>query len=157
MSKIMTKQCCFGPFHKAFRSYPLTPIKSTLSSLKQFLATESPLKMMKNAFYFTFKALLVLKGFKFLSWIFGLVEKRLDQKDKLKFRIYEVTNWLKQTIAIHILTRISRSKCNQAMKFGQLIEYNMRNIFFEKSYTKCGENTISRPFSKMPKLNISLD
>ena len=24
------------------------------------------------------------------------------------------------------------------MKFGQLIEYNMRNIFLEKSYIKCG-------------------
>ena len=24
------------------------------------------------------------------------------------------------------------------MKFGQLIEYNMRNIFREKLYTKCG-------------------
>ena len=24
------------------------------------------------------------------------------------------------------------------MKFGQLIEYNMRNIFPEKSYAKCG-------------------
>ena len=34
------------------------------------------------------------------------------------------------------------------MKFVQLIEYNMRNIFFEKSCTKCGEETISRPFSK---------
>ena len=30
-------------------------------------------------------------------------------------------------------------------------EYNMRNIFPEKSYTKCGEETIPRPFSK--KLN----
>ena len=29
------------------------------------------------------------------------------------------------------------------MKFGQLIEYNMKNIFLEKSYTKyCGEATI---------------
>ena len=34
-----------------------------------------------------------------------------------------------QKIAIHILTIISRNKCNQAMKFGQLIEYNMKNIF----------------------------
>ena len=42
----------------------------------------------------------------------------------------------KQTIAIHILPNISRRKGNQAMKFGQLIEYNMRNIFVEKSYTK---------------------
>ena len=35
--------------------------------LKQFLATEYPLKMMKNAFYFTLKSLFVLKIFKFLS------------------------------------------------------------------------------------------
>ena len=31
--------------------------------------------MMKNAFYFTVKALFVLKIFKFLSWLFGHVEK----------------------------------------------------------------------------------
>ena len=37
--------------------------------------TESPLKMMKNAFYFILKALLVLKVFKFLSWLFAHVEK----------------------------------------------------------------------------------
>ena len=52
----------------------------------------------------------------------------------------------KQTIAIHILPNISRSKGNQTMKFGQLIEYNMRNIFLEKSYTKCGGEIISRSF-----------
>ena len=44
----------------------------------------------------------------------------------------------KQTIAIHIMTNISRSKGNQAMKLGQLIEYNLRNILLEKSHTKCG-------------------
>ena len=32
-------------------------IKGILSSLRQLLATESPLKMMKNAFYSTLKAL----------------------------------------------------------------------------------------------------
>ena len=42
-------------------------IKGALSDLRQFLATESPLKMMNNAFYFTSKALFVLKIFKFLS------------------------------------------------------------------------------------------
>ena len=62
-----------------------------------------------------------------------------------------------QTIAIHILSNISRSKGNQTMKFGQLIEYNMRNIFVEKSYTKCAGETIPRPLSKMSKLSISLD
>ena len=35
----------------------------------------------------------------------------------------------KQTITMHILPDISRSKGNQTMKFGQLIEYNIRNIF----------------------------
>ena len=34
------------------------------------------------------------------------------------------------------------------MKFGQLIEYNMGNIFVEKSYTKCVRETIPRPLSK---------
>ena len=43
------------------------------------------------------------------------------------------------------------------MKFGQLIEYNMRNIFLEKPYTKCGGETSSIPFSGKLKLSISLD
>ena len=41
---------------------------------------------------------------------------------------------------MNILPDISRSKRNQKMKFGQLMEYNMGNIFLEKSYTKCGGN-----------------
>ena len=41
--------------------------KGALSGLKQFLTTESPLKMMKNTFYLTSKALFVLKICKFLS------------------------------------------------------------------------------------------
>ena len=61
-----------------------------------------------------------------------------------------------QTIVIHILSNISRSKGNQTMKFGQLIEYNMRNIFLEKLYTKCGGETSPRNFSEKIKLNISI-
>ena len=41
----------------------------------------------------------------------------------------------KSVITIHILPNISRNKGNWTMKFRQLIEYNMRNIFLEKSYT----------------------
>ena len=63
-----------------------------------------------------------------------------------------------QAIAIHILSNISRSKGIQTVKFGQLIEYKISNIFFfEKSYTKCGRETIPRPFSKKSNLRISLD
>ena len=53
-----------------------------------------------------------------------------------------------QTFAIHIFTNISRSKGNQAMKFGQLIEHNMRNIFFEKLFSDCGGETSPKLFSK---------
>ena len=56
-----------------------------------------------------------------------------------------------------MLTNISRSKGNQAMKFGQIIEYKMRNILLNKSYTKCGGETIPTPFSKKSKLSIFLD
>ena len=63
----------------------------------------------------------------------------------------------KQTIVVHILTNISRRKGDQTMKIGQLIEYYMRNIFLEKSCTKCGGETIPRPFSKKIKLSRSFD
>ena len=43
------------------------------------------------------------------------------------------------------------------MKFGQLIEYNLRDIFVEKSYRKCAAETIPRPFPTISKLSISLD
>ena len=49
--------------------------------------------MMKNAFYLTLKVLFVLKTFKFLSWLSGHVEKRLDLDDKSNFKIYDVTTW----------------------------------------------------------------
>ena len=62
-----------------------------------------------------------------------------------------------QTIAIHLLPNISRSKTNQATKFGQLIEYNIRSIFLEKSYTKCAGETIPRPLPKKSKLSMSLN
>ena len=54
----------------------------------------------------------------------------------------------KQTIPIDILSGNSRRKSNQTIKFGHLIENNMRNFFLEKS---------RRPFSKKSKLGISLD
>ena len=62
----------------------------------------------------------------------------------------------KQTIA-EILSNISRNKDNQKIKFGQLVEYNLRNILLEKSFIKCGGDVIPRAFSKKSKLSISLD
>ena len=50
-----------------------------LSGLRQFLAAESPLKMMKNIFVSSQK----FCSLKFLTWHFGHIEKRLDQKNKV--------------------------------------------------------------------------
>ena len=37
---------------------------------------------------------------------------------------------------MHMLPNISGSRGNQTMKFGQLIEYDKKNIFLENSYIK---------------------
>ena len=47
--------------------YKEDSVKGALIGLSQFLATGTPLKMMKNGFYFALKALFVLKIFKCLS------------------------------------------------------------------------------------------
>ena len=43
------------------------------------------------------------------------------------------------------------------MKFVQLIEYNVRNIFVEKQHTKYGGEASTNTFYKKLKLSISLD
>ena len=43
------------------------------------------------------------------------------------------------------------------MKFGESIECNMRNVFLEKSFTKCRGETSPRPFSEKLKLSLFLD
>ena len=52
----------------------------------------------------------------------------------------------KQTIAKHILPNVSRRKSNQAMKFGQLIECNMRNIFLKNHTQNVTEKLFPEPF-----------
>ena len=81
---------------------------------------------MKNAFYFLF-----LRYLNFCPDFFGHLGKRLDKKLKLisKFMTSEPE---KHTITIIVLTHITRSKGNQTDKFGQLIEYNVKNLFLQK-------------------------
>ena len=58
-------RCCKG-------SLPLRPfnVKGALSGLRRFLSIETLLKLMKNVFCFTLKALFVLKILNFLFWLF---------------------------------------------------------------------------------------
>ena len=63
-----------------------------------------------------------------MSWLFGHIEKRLR-------KIYDVTTWERNNFNTHILSNISRRKDNQTVKFGQFIEYIIRNIFL-KNHTQ---------------------
>ena len=60
-----------------------------------------------------------------------------------------------QTISMYILLNTLRNKNNGTMTFGQLVEYNMGNIFLGKSYIKC-RGTILRSFSENSNLSVSL-
>ena len=53
----------------------------------------------------------------------------------------------KQIISIHILSNITRSKNIHGIKFGQLMQYNMWNIFLEKSFTEYGGKCVTTPSS----------
>ena len=50
-----------------------------------------------------------------------------------------------QTVVIHILANISRSKGNQTMKLGYLIDYNLKKTFIKKLNTKYGRKISARP------------
>ena len=65
--------------------------------------------MMKNDFYFILKALFVLKIFKFLSWLFGHIEKTawLERLIKNNFEIYVVTAWSTMNYNTHIAWQLS--------------------------------------------------
>ena len=54
----------------------------------------------------------------------------------------------KQSIAIHILPNISRPEGYYIMKFGQLIECNIKKKISWKILTKCGREIVPRRFSK---------
>ena len=98
-----------------------------------YFFNECPLKMMKNTFYFISKVLFVVKVFKFLPWLFGNVEKNgLIRKIRLILNLWCHNPLNKQLISILTLPDISESKCNQAMKCGQLIQRNKRKTFFKK-------------------------
>ena len=103
--------------------------KGLLSSLIQFLTTESSLKMMLFSFS---------RSLQFSRDFLVLYENGLIRKPRLvsKFLTSQVGQ---QITTIRILPNISRSKNNQAIKFGLLREYE---IFFLKSHA---ENLARRP------------
>ena len=63
---------------------------------------------MKNAFYFMLKALFLAEIFTFLSGPFGYVEKRLDKKAMVNFKMYGFTEWTRNNYNTHIAQYIKK-------------------------------------------------
>ena len=61
----------------------------------------------------------------------------------------------KQTIAIHILPYISRSKDNETVKLGELIEYNMRKVILKNHNQNVVEKLVPNSFLKIKIEHIS--
>ena len=83
-------------------------------------------------FYFILKVLFVLEIFKLLSWLLVMQKIGLKRKPRLISK-FLTSQTGQQIIEMHVLSNISRSKGNQTMKFGQVLEYNKANIFLENS------------------------
>ena len=137
---------------KIWRRYPtkwdsqifkvgLSPSKKQLFYLFQW----KPFKMMKNFFYFILKVFFVLKIFEFFSW-----QKVHMEKAAWLERLDSFQNLWRHNLVNKQLQYQNRSishevKVSQAIKFSQLIEYNKRNIFLQKSCREWGKSTSPRP------------
>ena len=63
---------------------------------------------MKNAFYFMLKVLLIFEILTFTSWLFGFVEKRLDKKAMVNFKVDDVTDWTTNDHNTHIAQYLNK-------------------------------------------------
>ena len=64
---------------------------------------------MKDAFCFMLKAFFFLRDLHFCPKRFGYVEKQLDKKSQVDFKIYDVTDWTTNNYNTHY-ANISRGK-----------------------------------------------
>ena len=83
--------------------------------------------MMKNDFRSGY-----LHFYLYLPWLFGHVEKRLDKKVKINFKIYDVTDWTTNNYNTHIAKYLENWK--QLNSEIWLVNRIHKNIFLEKSY-----------------------
>ena len=89
---------------------------------------ESPLQMMKNAFYFILKALFVLKIFKFFSWFFG--QKWRDWK------IGQFQNlWLHNLIKKQYIYNPISLEVRATKQWSFVSQYNMTRVIFKSQWS----------------------
>ena len=106
----------FSVFGQIYFSHSLhDAIKFTKFTESRTLRSETifgnwnPFKNDEKCFLFYLKSFFfVLQIFRFFFWLFGHVAKRLDQKDKVNFKFYDVTAWLTTNCYTHIIQYLKR-------------------------------------------------
>ena len=91
-------------------------------------ASRTLFKNDENYFLFHLKNFLFLRYLNFCPDFFRSCTKT-DKKTSFNFKIYDVVNWEKNNDNIHIDEYLKLSKGKQTMKFGQLVEYNVKHTF----------------------------
>ena len=59
--------------------------------------------MILNVFYFMSKTAFDLEIFTFLFWLFGYVEKQLDEKAMVNFKVDDDADWITNNYNTHIV------------------------------------------------------
>ena len=86
------------------------------------------------------------------SCLLDYLEKQLDKKDMVNFKIYDVTDWTTSNYNTHIAQYLNKKRKldNETVnRICQLIEYNMKDIFLKKSYTNVLNKLVSDTFNKI--------
>ena len=126
------------------------PVRATLNAhshvLENFQQLKSLYKWWKKFFISPQNIFWFSSHFDFFLDFLVMYKDGLIRQIKL-ISIFMTYQPVKQTVAIHILPNIFRIKCNQTMKFGQLI-YNIRNIFLENHTQNMVEKLVPDPFLK---------
>ena len=131
-------------------------LKGTLLDLRQISTTEITLEWWKIIFISSQNLFLFSRDLNFsLDFLFWSWRKTGWLEEQNFYQSLWHQSLVNKQMQ-HVFWNISSKKGNQTTKFSQLIEYNMKNIFLEISYTKWGGETINRPLSEWSKLSISL-
>ena len=64
--------------------------------------------MMETAFYLILKEIFVPKVLKFFSLLFGSIQKQLDYRDKVNFKIYDVKSGKANNFNTHIAQYLTK-------------------------------------------------
>ena len=101
-----------------------------------------PIRSLKllHRYDYTLKARFVLKIFNFCLEFFVMQKNGLIRKIRIISKFMAVNKELKYVYWPNLK--------KQGQSDNEIIEYNMTNIFIEKSYRKCGGETISSPLLK---------